>query len=231
MMILAPRRAGMTHAEFRRYLTEVHGPLVRSITEVAGEIRQYHYNFPVVGASDPFLGHPAAELDVITQGTFDSREAQLRNMQHPRFTSVLRPDEQNFADTARAVMHYTDQHEVLAGRDTELKVFYLRRRNDRLSRHEFQARWLDDAAACLVAALPPDSISRYVQNHVHAEAHHPDGANPRFYDVIDEIWIHGESLMGTRDAGSMMALRFLESETHDTSRTRAMVATMVPSIP
>jgi beta-phosphoglucomutase-like phosphatase (HAD superfamily) len=42
MMILAPRRAGMTQAEFRRYVIEVHGPLVRSVKAVAQDIRHYH---------------------------------------------------------------------------------------------------------------------------------------------------------------------------------------------
>lgn len=46
MIILAPRRAGMTHPEFRRYVTDVHGPPVKSVTEVATDIRHYHCNFP-----------------------------------------------------------------------------------------------------------------------------------------------------------------------------------------
>ena len=42
MMILAPRRPDMTHQEFRQYVTGVHGPLVRSVPEVAADIRHYH---------------------------------------------------------------------------------------------------------------------------------------------------------------------------------------------
>lgn len=232
MMILAPRRAGMTHDEFRTYLTDVHGPLVRSITEVASEIRQYHYNFPVPGAPDPIFGHPLADLDVITQGTFDSRDAQLRNMQHERFRTVLRPDEQSFADTSRAVMHYTDPHEVVSGDDTgaDLKVFYLRRRAPHLSREEFQERWLGEAADCLLAAAPAGMIARYVQNHVQAEEHHPDGVDPRYFDVIHELWLRSTANLGSPPVGATMAARFLEADALDTTRTRAFVATMVPSI-
>jgi len=49
MMVLAPRRDGMTHEAFRRYVTERRGPLVKSIPEVARAIRRYHYNFSVFG--------------------------------------------------------------------------------------------------------------------------------------------------------------------------------------
>ena len=74
MMILAPRRPDMTQAQFRSYLTEVHGPLVRSVPEVAGDFHSYVYNFPLAGQADSILGHPLADLDVVTQGIFDSVE-------------------------------------------------------------------------------------------------------------------------------------------------------------
>ena len=114
MMILAPRRPGMSPDEFRAYVTDVHGPLVRSVTEVASEIRHYHYNFPVADAVDSAFGHAPADLDIITQGYFDSREAQLANMKHPRFNEVLRPDEKNFAESGVAEQMRTVEAGLLA---------------------------------------------------------------------------------------------------------------------
>ncbi len=115
MMILAPRRTDMSHAEFRRYVTEIHGPLVKSVPEVARDIRHYHYNFPIHGAADAAFGHPLADhLDIVTQGWFDSREAQLANMAGPRYLEIVRPDEQRFAG-AGAVMHYTAEAAVSDG--------------------------------------------------------------------------------------------------------------------
>jgi hypothetical protein len=109
MMILASRRDGMTQAEFRRYVTEVHGPLVKSVPEVADAIRHYHYNFPIADADDTAFGHPrAAHLDIVTQGWFDSREAQLANMAEPRYLEIVRPDEHRFAGPG-ALMHYTHE--------------------------------------------------------------------------------------------------------------------------
>jgi hypothetical protein len=232
MTILAPRRVGMTHDEFRTYLTEVHGPLVRSITEVAADIRHYHYNFPIIGATDPF-GHPLADLDVLTQGYFDSRQAQLENMKHPRFMEFLRPDEANFADTARALMHYTNEHEIIAGPKTATKIFYLRRRSPSLSRAEFQARWHDGFPAVLRANPALTAvISRYVQNHVQAEEFHPNGGEQKFYDVIDEMWVTDlAALQAASSPETLAAIRTMEYDLVEANRTRAYIATMVESIP
>ena len=232
MMILAPRRLGMTHEAFRHYVIETHGPLVKSVPEVAADIRHYHYNFPVLGARDPVFGLPLAELDIITQGFFDSREAQLQNMQHPRFKTMLRPDEANFADTGRALMHYTDEHVVQAGEKTSSKLFYLRRRAVGLSREVFQKRWRDEAGPLLWSALQGAGATRYVQNHVQAEQHHPDGESPRYFDAIDEFWLAGSPSPANHKASSaLVALAGLESALLAPSRSRAFVATMVANIP
>lgn len=233
MTILAPRRPDFTHEQFRAYLMDVHAPLVRSITEVAADIRRYVYNFPVAGASDTAFGHPLADLDVVTQGTFDSREAQLKNMEHPRFMTHLRPDEGNFADTARALMHYTDQVEIIPGPDTPLKIFWFRRRRDGLDRHTFQTRWAEEFPAALAGIPGVDQVvSRYTQNHVQAEANHPDGANPKFYDVIDELWLSGLDGLARlgADDRSAATISQVESSLLETSRTRALVTESIVNI-
>lgn len=237
MMILAPRRAGMSPDEFRAYVTDVHGPLVRSVTEVASEIRHYHYNFPVAGAVDSAFGHALADLDIITQGYFDSREAQLANMKHPRFKEVLRPDEKNFADTDRALMHYTDEHEVLATASagpvtSPYRLFHLRRRAEGLSRAEFQRRWGEDVPAAMVPTLEQAGVARYVQNQVQAEEHHPDGQNHRFYDVIDEMWLPSLAVLGNlAERGAAEQMRTAEAGLLAPGRTLAFVAEVVVNIP
>mgnify|MGYP001089485963 CR=1 FL=1 len=178
MMILAPRRQDMSHAEFRRYVTEVHGPLVKSVAEVAADIHHYHYNFPIPGALDTVTGHPlATSLDIVTEAWFDSVEAQKANMRLPRYLEIVRPDEHRFADGERAVMHYTREVPLLDGQPTALKIFYLRRRRPGLSRVEFQEHWLAGLREVLrgVGGRLP-GVAGYVQNHVLSEAEHPDGA-------------------------------------------------------
>jgi hypothetical protein len=235
MMILAPRRAGMSHPEFRRYVTEVHGPLVKSVTEVAADIRHYHYNFPVPGAADTAFGHPlASDLDIVTEAWFDSVEAQKANMRIPRYLEIVRPDEHRFADGERAVMHYTREIPVLCGDHTLNRVFYLRRRRPGLSRAEFQRLWLDGMRAVFGSGRwLPAGVTAYLQNHTVSEADHPHGDDPKYFDAIDEFFLTGLDqlrLLGAKETPPG-AIRQLENELTDTSAGRAFVAETVLNIP
>ena len=232
MTILAGRKAGLSHAEFRRYVTEVHGPLVRSVTEVAADIRHYHYNFPLAGAVDLAFGHPLAEhLDILTQGWFDSVAAQRANMRHPRYLSVVRPDEGRFADESGALMHYMSESIVVGGPPPRYKAFYCRRRRAGLSRAEFQNTWRRRFAPALAEVAC--SAQGYVLNDTTSESDHADGANPRYFDVIDEIGLADPAQLATlgADTAAVAHLRALESELLDTARTRALVTETIVNIP
>lgn len=235
MMILAPRRPAMSHAEFRRYVTQVHGPLVQSVSEVAAYIRHYHYNFPVPGAPDPAFGHPVADhLDIVTQGWFDSHEALLENMAEPRYLSIVRPDEGRFADEARAIMHCTQESIVRDGPATLDKVFYFRRRHASLTRESFQRAWRERFPAALGSALATaHGIGRYVQNLVMAESLHPDGADAKYFDVIDEFQLTSPAGLGGLASGPPVgaAVSAVERELLDPARTRVFVARTVYNIP
>jgi hypothetical protein len=237
MMILAPRRKDMSHAEFRSYVVEVHGPLVKSVPEVAADIRHYHYNFPATGAKDLAFDHPVAEhLDIVTQGWFDSRDAQLQNMKHPRYMEIIRPDEHRFADGARAVMHYTQEASIVAGESllAKYKVFYFRRRRRDLTRKAFQLAWQIRFGTALSNNVAFGEIcSKYVQNQTLPEADHPDGLSTRFFDVIDELFLHDtESFARLRDdSPALAAIRLAESALLEPGFTRCLVTETVPNIP
>ena len=235
MMILAPRRPGMSHAEFRRYVIDVHGPLVRSVTEVAADIRHYHYNFPVAGAADTAFGHPlASQLDIVTQGWFDSVAAQRANMQHPRYMQVLRPDEGRFADEANALMHYTQEHPVTDGDVQPYKAFWFRRRRPGITRAAFQQAWRAHYAPALAAAARAGGLAgRSVLNEVLAEEEHPHGADARYYDVIDELCLPSPAALSRlrTGAGEFAALQALEAEWLEPGRSRAFIAETVENIP
>jgi hypothetical protein len=234
MMILAPRRADLTHADFRRYVTEVHGPLVRSVPEVVADIRHYHYNFPIAGAADQAFRHLlASELDIVTQGWFDSREAQLRNMREPRYLEIIRPDEGRFANEAGALMHYTHEQVIREGSPTQLKVFYFRRRHPKLTRAAFQSAWAEAFPAALGVELgSTPHIARYVQNQVLAQSEHPDGESPSYYDVLDEFCVHDLAGFGGfgSDVSRYAQVQAIERELLDGARTRAFIAETVYNI-
>ncbi len=235
MMILAPRRAGMTHAEFRRYVLEVHGPLVRSVEEVAADILHYHYNFPLAGARDDAFGHPAAShLDVVTQGWFESLAAQKRNMEWPRYLQVVRPDEHRFADGTRAVMHRTHQIEITPGEMTTRKMFYFRRRRADLSREEFQSRWRAGVTEAIGGShVWRQTVSRYLQNHAMAEADHPSGSDAKYFDVIDELVLREPGKLASLrdDAALIDELSRLEQNLTAPERTLALMTETVVNIP
>jgi hypothetical protein len=227
----------MTHAQFRHYVTEVHGPLVRSVTEVAADIRHYHYNFPVFGSVDPVFGHKVADhLDIVTQGWFDSREAQLNNMRQRRYLRIIRPDEGRFASESGALMHYT--HEVPVIPNPQLlnpfKAFYFRRRRPSLTREAFQDAWRSQFGTT-VASHPAReaTLVKYVQNHALSEVDHPDGASTRFFDVIDELFLRTpDSLQQLKtDTAALERMKAAENELLDISRTMFLMTETIPSIP
>lgn len=234
MMILAPRRTGMTQADFRAYLTEVHGPLVKSVPEVADAIRHYHYNFPIAGARDEAFFHTmAGHLDVVTEAWFDSRAAQIANMSGARYLAEVRPDEGRFADEGRAVMHYTHEIEITPGETTSGKLFYFRRRRAGLSREEFQSRWRSGFTEIVGdSAVWRGTVSRFVQNHVLPESAHPSGTDRRFFDVIDELFLNerGAEAQLLHDPSLVAKLTALEAELLDPSRTLAIATETVRNI-
>lgn len=232
MMILAPRRPGMTHQEFRRYVTEVHGPLVKSVTAVAQDIRHYHYNFPVPGAADTAFGHPlAAQLDICTEATFDSVQAQKDNQKRPGYMEVLRPDEHRFAGGG-AVMHYTKEWPVLRGEQTLNRVFYYRRRAPGSTRVEFQQRWLEGMRSIFTEDTRLAGIAGYVQNHTVSEAEHEDGDDPKYFDLIDEFFLEDLGALAALGRHSAVAaVRELEASLLYTTRTRVFIGETVINIP
>lgn len=234
MMILAPRNATMTHAQFRDYVVGVHGPLVKSITEVAEGIKRYHYNFPVAGYSDDVFGHPlAAQFDIFTQAWFESLEAHRGNQKHPRYMAVIRPDEEVMADNANARFHYTREHEIVAGELGENKVFLVHRRRADLTRATFQEAWHARMTEAVVgSAAFGSAIARYVQNHALPEADHPADPEGKYYDVIDEFAVRSldDWNVLANDADLVSRIKTIERELLDTSRTLSYFAETVRNI-
>ena len=234
MMILAPRKAGMTHAEFRHYVSEVHGPLVKSVPEVAQGIRHYHYNFPVFDLGDEAFGHPRADhLDIVTEAWFDSRLAQIRNMSGPEYLSIVRPDEGRFANEAGALMHYTHEIEITAGDWSGDKLFIMRRRREGLSRAEFQSRWRAAFTEIVAeSAAWPHAVSRCVQNHTLPEDLLHNGQDPAYFDVIDELFLstRGGGAALAADAPFQAELRALEQELLAPERTLSLVTETIRNI-
>ena len=234
MMILAPRRPAFTRQGFRDYVVNTHGPLVKSIEEVAAGIQRYHYNFPIDGVDDQVFGHPHAdEFDIFTQAWFDSLAAHRDNQKHPRYMAVIRPDEEVMADNSRALFHYTIEHDVIAGPAGAFKLFYTRRRKLGMTRTEFQAAWLTRMSeAFSKSASAASVVERYVQNHALPEADHPADPESRYYDVIDEFALRAPSDWAglAQDAKLVANIKAIEADLLAPGTTRSFFAETVINI-
>jgi len=236
-MILAPRRSDMSREQFRRYVTEVHGPLVRSVPEVAADIRHYHYNFPVIGSVDPLFAHPpAGALDIVTQGWFDSLAAQLANMARPRYLQIVRPDEGRFADAARAIMHYTTETVIVPSTPAipPRKLFLFRRRRSDLRREDFQDAWRTRFRTAMAELLAGQgAFCGYLQNHTLPERDHPAGSSTKYFDVIDELSVPAPDALALcrPDRAALARVQALEAELLEPACSRSLVTETVVNIP
>ena len=73
-----------------------------------------------------------------------------------------------------------------------------------------------------------------MQNHVDVEDHHPRGDDPKYYDVIDELWLSDAAdfaVLAPGAAGAHGAVAEVEAELLAPGRTLAHVAEFVASIP
>ncbi len=235
MMILAPRRPEMTHNEFRRYVTEVHGPLVKSVPEVAAGILRYHYNFPLTDDADGAFGHSAAsQFDIVTEAWFASRADQLRNMAEPRYLEIIRPDEGRFADEAHALFHYTHEIPITDGTPNSHKLFFFRRRRSGLTRAEFQSRWRSAFTEIVAESKTwTNIVLGCVQNHALPEHLQPLGTDPRCYDIIDEIFLPGAADLASLKADKSLIERLtdLETELLEPERCLSRITETVRNIP
>ena len=206
--------------------------------EVAGDFHSYVYNFPIHGQADSLLGHPLADLDVVTQGIFDSIEVQRANMRRPQYLERVRPDEGRFANEARALMHYTSEHCVVDGPAPAHKLFWFRRRRADLSREDFQRAWREHyapAMAALAAAWAPAAsapAARFVLNETLPAHEHRHGDDPRYFDVIDELGVPTPgSWRPGPPAAALASIRALEAQWLEPGRTLSLVTERVWSIP
>jgi hypothetical protein len=156
-------------------------------------------------------------------------------MAQPRYLEIVRPDEHRFAGPG-ALMHYTQEARTSGGDGATPahKIFYFRRRRAGLSREEFQAAWRTRFFDTFTGNGGfPSVAAKYVQNHTLPEADHPDGHAPKFFDVIDEIWLRSpQSLVQLReDAVGLRESRRLEAELLEPSATRALVTETILNIP
>jgi uncharacterized protein (TIGR02118 family) len=101
-MVLLKRRSDLTTEEFRRYLAEVHRPLVLALPG----LRRLVMNYPV---ADP--GGMEPPCDAIAEDWFDSPEAMGAAMGSPEGKAIAH-DSPNFLDMAQTHSFTVEEDEA-----------------------------------------------------------------------------------------------------------------------
>lgn len=143
MLITSRRRPGMTFAEMRRYMLNVHGPLMISDdyfrSTYIGRYVQNHVIDAGYGKHAPFARDMVTEMSVLDP----SRLPQMPSEPHVR--NVVEPDEKNFAHLGdRFLMPVSETHVVppphAASRSSEpetFKALHYLKRSAELTQEEF----------------------------------------------------------------------------------------------
>jgi EthD domain len=187
--IIGRRRAGMTLAEHRHHIRQVHGELVLRYIRAEPENapRRYVQNAVFDGQyrgtvpdADPF----ALNRDFVTQ-VWVTDMAALERSRNTEFYNVhLKDDEPRFVDQATVVFLPSREREVAVNGSVPVgawKLFTLLQRAPGVEPGAFTAAWAQAANGSRATAL------RHVQNDVLGR---PGAALPA--DAIDEFWFDSE---------------------------------------
>jgi vanillate O-demethylase ferredoxin subunit len=187
--IIGRRRAGMTLAEHRHHIRQVHGELVLRYIRVDPENApsryvqnavfdgQYRATAP---SSDPF----ALNRDFVTQIWVKDLAALERSRKTEFYNVHLKDDEPRFVDQSTVVFLPSREREVSGSGHVHRgswKLFTLMQRVPGADSGAFMAAWLQAASRLKNVAL------RHVQNEVLGR---PGSAMPA--DAIDELWFDSE---------------------------------------
>lgn len=162
----------MTGEEFRRYVKDVHGPLVLRDPDNIGVIRKYVQNhvFDAAYGSAMDLRYPAvSERDVITELWFDNAEKIQQSRRTPMYRETIGPDEANFADDSSVLALVVREEEIAVPRPraARIKVIHYLKRAASVSDEEFARHWRDAHASIMTEGTEVrDALPGYVQNHV-----------------------------------------------------------------
>jgi uncharacterized protein (TIGR02118 family) len=175
------RKPSINEAEFHRYWEEVHGPIVKKITQLKRYIQSHRIPFPDQNS----LYDGAAEVWVEN----DAELAALR--QNPAYLNGALADEPNFIDMTRVEWLMTTDRVIVDGPQTSnlIKMVFQLKRRPGMSLADFRKYWLE-VHGPIVAKLP--GLRRYVQCHTVDAAY--QYAEPK-WDGVAQLWVDDASAM------------------------------------
>ena len=205
------RKQTLDDAEFHRYWSENHAPIVTRIKQ----LRMYtqSHRIPVQATNSPYDG----EAEVL----IDSLEALAQLRASREYLEGALADERNFIDLKRVEWMATSDHAIVEGPvgDAMVKGVWQLKRKPGMGLDEFRRYWIEVHGA-LGAKLP--GIRRYVQSHLVDEAYLY--AEPR-YDGVAQLWFDSiDALRSAFDSPAGKALNADGANFIDPSILRNFVA-------
>ena len=113
---MAPRRPGMTFAQFQHYWSNEHGPVAEAIPGLRGYIQ----NHAILEDGRPLL--PYTGFDACSEIAFDDLAAMDAGFASPTYQSDVQADELGFIDKPKFMMLLCDRRVISSGSAGEIKL-------------------------------------------------------------------------------------------------------------
>lgn len=108
LLFAVKRRSDLSLEQFTRYWVQNHAPLVLSVPSFAQYVRRYVI-YPLIGdtGTDDFVLGQFPDYDGIGELRFDDADAMKKAFADPGYTSIIRPDEDQFLNRDACVTFVT----------------------------------------------------------------------------------------------------------------------------
>jgi uncharacterized protein (TIGR02118 family) len=184
-IIAFERNPRLSRKETHAYLSDIHGPLVKSVPEFCRHVRGYVQNF----VFDAGVAPAEFSIDGAAELWFDNAETFVEAYAEPRYLELVRPDEPRFANPDRMVAAFTTESVVLdrnSGGAVKLMRFLAAAPGaDAIDfAHQWQVHYGDVIRSNEDLSGKP---VKYVQNWSTSRASNPFPL-ARDYVGVDEIW-------------------------------------------
>ena len=173
---MAPRRPGMTFAQFQHYWSNEHGPVAEAIPGLRGYIQ----NHAILQEGRPLL--PYIGFDACSEIAFDGLAAMDAGFASPTYQSDVQADELGFIDKPKFMMLLCDRRVIATGGTGEIKLLTFMRSHPLSTREEL----IELAGGPYADAVEAAGAQRHEQLIPSPEAH--AGRQPPSCDLVDLTW-------------------------------------------
>jgi hypothetical protein len=188
LIVVARRRAGMSHEEYLRYFEHVHAAkLLKGGTDILKHMSAYVQNHVL----DAVCGVEGGLIyDSVSELWFENVQSLQRTMTHPYALATVRPDEKNFSDQSSLIVFMTEEEHisVAAPRNSSIKLMQFIHRYAGMDRNVFVDRWRTASLEMTQCEELSGIVRRYVRSYPVPTAPDAGDAAGSPCDGVDSLW-------------------------------------------